>query len=200
MPIRLSHRVMSHKLMSPRFMIVSAAVLLSCSAGGIALGGFAAGRIAQPRSAIAPYQMETAQDDRGVVAETTNAAGSDDGASDYAGMARPVVCKGCGPTLAERRIMGNGQGFVDGAMTPDAYTRAVEAEMGDETVRAPSAQEQGIAKPAGPSPVSPPSASTISVAAHPGRVATLEGANGESPAVIHTSPPALQRTAPKSSY
>ncbi|MDF0541240.1 hypothetical protein PX699_02705 [Sphingobium sp. H39-3-25] len=183
---------------------MSAAVLLSCGAGGIALGGFAAGRIAQPRSSMTSYDMAATQDD-GSEDRLTAATGTDDGAgggdSDYAGMTRPVVCKGCGPTLAERRIMGNDQGFVDGAMTPDAYTRAVETEMGDETVRAPTAQEQGMAKPAGPSAVTQSSGvGTISLASHPGRVATSEGAHGEPPALIRTPPPVLQRTAPKSSY
>jgi hypothetical protein len=99
--------------MSPRFWMIGAGVVLCAALTGFGLGGFAGGR----------YQGGPW--DRGSALEATNESeGVDVGLADNIAAVAPtmekppeeIVCTGCGPTLAERNMMGDA--YLEGDSDP----------------------------------------------------------------------------------
>ncbi|WP_336966722.1 hypothetical protein [Sphingobium aquiterrae] len=170
MPIRLSSR----------FLVAGAATLVLCGAAGVVLGGFAAGGGVDARHARSSFDIgpESQAADNARPGASGGAYAAGDPADDV--MDRPVICQGCGPTLAERRTMGNDvQGFTDGVMAPDASAHDEQRAIDDDVARHMGDD--------GPAAAAPP------VLSH-SRVSTLEGANGEG-ASSPTSSPATHRPA-----
>jgi hypothetical protein len=94
--------------LSSRFWIACAATVVLCGGLGVAMGSFAVGPMASPSSGGATLNAAIADRSGGNGAAAlpdTVYQGTDTG-----GMAEPVNCIGCGPTLAERRIMGDAAG------------------------------------------------------------------------------------------
>ncbi|CAN5207388.1 hypothetical protein BH10PSE12_BH10PSE12_33260 [soil metagenome] len=112
--------------MSSRFWIACAGVMTCSIVAGFGLGGYAGGR-----DHGGPWQEGAS--DGSVVEGTLLADRSFDPAPDEAslaiasqdsGLQEPIVCKGCGPTLAERRMSADAYGTG----TNDAVLQDYEAQ------------------------------------------------------------------------
>lgn len=112
--------------MSSRFWIMCAGVMTCSIVAGFGLGGYAGGR-----DHGGPWQEQAA--DGGVTEGTLIADKPFDVGRDEAGLAmafqdsglqEPIVCKGCGPTLAERWMSADAYGTG----TNDAVLQDYEAQ------------------------------------------------------------------------
>ncbi|MGV3770321.1 MAG: hypothetical protein ACO1NM_09855 [Sphingobium phenoxybenzoativorans] len=96
--------------MSSRFWIVGGAVMLLSIAAGYGLGGFAGGRFGggvwQDLRGYENTQAEAGSDEQALSDTSVSNLNPADG-GDLPPTPDEIVCKGCGPTLAERNMMGN---------------------------------------------------------------------------------------------
>ncbi|PZU58201.1 MAG: hypothetical protein DI547_10625 [Sphingobium sp.] len=121
--------------MSSRFWIASAFVMAGSIATGVSLGGFASGHDAggawRERPGYAADDASISDTSLGVQLIENPPSPFTDGPTE------PVVCKGCGPTLAERQM--SADAFV--TSTDDPWLRDYE------TQREPAGEPAAIALP-----------------------------------------------------
>jgi hypothetical protein len=94
--------------MSPRFWMIAAGFVVSGLFAGASLGGFAAGHA---QGGLAGSQWATSDAFQSVPDHLMYGSGGRPAKADTPPEpVAPVVCKGCGPTLAERQMMADGYG------------------------------------------------------------------------------------------
>lgn len=136
--------------MSSRFWIAGTGTMVAAACAGLLLGGYAT---TPPRSMLdSDVSHEAALADEDMAALTVAEVSRDTGAS--MAPVGPVTCKGCGPTLADRRFAADMAGLdMDGYVTgtTDAIVRDYLADEPPPV----DVQEPAKARPAAMS-VSPP--------------------------------------------
>jgi hypothetical protein len=93
---------MEDRTMSPRFWIVAGCVVLSAAVAGYGLGGFAGGQF--EGGVLAGRSAEQSASPESPAEESDTDIGQAASKSSADEPPEKIVCRGCGPTLAERQM------------------------------------------------------------------------------------------------
>jgi hypothetical protein len=152
--------------MSSRFWIAGGVVLLASVVAGYSLGGFAGGRFGggvwQDLRSSDNFQSATEANESALADPSLGNINPADG-GDPPLTPDQIVCKGCGPTLAERNMMGDA--YATGGNDPALQEYQAQGDAADRAVAAPppavvATVQKGVSVSRGPAgagqPAQPP--------------------------------------------